>query len=97
VVGRDISPWGSTRFNIASSPAISTEGSAGLRLFLDHRPRWPALISGEGVAALLGTQGDQWDNKWEMFMALLGAATALALQSRLQDRQITTLQERSHV
>jgi uncharacterized membrane protein YjdF len=46
---------------------------------------------------LLGTQGDQWDNKWEMFMALLGAATALALQSRLQDRQITTLQERSHV
>jgi hypothetical protein len=32
-----------------------------------------------------------------MLMVLLAAAAALALRSRLHDRQITTLQERSHV
>ena len=58
---------------------------------------WVALIGGESAAAFLGTQGDQWDTQWDMFMALLGAATALLVFSRLHDRQITNLEETSHV
>ena len=59
---------------------------------------WAALLGGEGAEAFLGTQGDQWDTQWDMFLALVGAATALALLSRLHDRQIATLEEAtSHV
>ena len=58
---------------------------------------WAALIGGEGADAFLGTQGDQWDTQWDMFVALLGAATALLVLSRLHDRQITRLEETTHV
>ena len=58
---------------------------------------WAALIGGEGAEAFLGTQGDQWDTQWDMFVALLGAATALLVLSRPHDRQITRLEETSHV
>jgi putative membrane protein len=58
---------------------------------------WAALIGGEGADAFLGTQGDQWDTQWDMFVALLGAATALLILSRLHDRQITRLEEAGHV
>jgi putative membrane protein len=57
---------------------------------------WAALIGGEGADAFLGTQGDQWDTQWDMFVALLGAATALLTLSRLHDRQITRLEETGH-
>lgn len=58
---------------------------------------WVALIGGESAEAFLGTQGDQWDTQWDMFVALLGAATALLVFSRLHDRQITNLEETSPV
>lgn len=58
---------------------------------------WAALLGGEGADAFLGTQGDQWDTQWDMFLALLGAASALLLLSRLHDRQITRLEEAGHV
>lgn len=58
---------------------------------------WAALIGGEAADAFLGTQGDQWDTQWDMFLALVGAVAALALLSRLHDRQITRLEETSHV
>lgn len=57
---------------------------------------WAALLGGEGANAFLGTQGDQWDTQWDMFLALLGAAGALLLLSRLHDRQIARLEERHH-
>jgi putative membrane protein len=58
---------------------------------------WTALIGGESADAFLGTQGDQWDTQWDMFLALLGAVTALLVLSHLHDRQITRLEETSHV
>ena len=58
---------------------------------------WAALLGGEGAAAFLGTQGDQWDTQWDMFLALLGAAVALLLLSRLHDRQIARTEEAEHV
>ena len=49
---------------------------------------WTALIAGEGATAFLGTQGDVWDTQWDMFMALIGAASAQILLAHLHDRQI---------
>ncbi|MFI5377567.1 MAG: DUF2238 domain-containing protein [Candidatus Rokuibacteriota bacterium] len=57
---------------------------------------WTAVIGGESAGAFLGTQGDQWDTQWDMFMALVGAATAQVLLGRLHDRQIERLEGQSH-
>jgi putative membrane protein len=47
-----------------------------------------ALVFGQGAEAFLGTQGDPWDTQSDMLFALVGALTALALCSRLHDRQL---------
>lgn len=52
---------------------------------------WTALAFGEGATDFLGTQGDPWDTQADMFCALVGAVAALALLSRMQDRQIRAL------
>jgi len=52
---------------------------------------WAAIFTEEGAAAFLGTQGDQWDTQWDMFLALCGAITAQLLLSRWHNQQITTL------
>lgn len=49
---------------------------------------WAALIWGGAADAFLATQGDVWDTQWDMFMALIGACSALALLTRLHDRQL---------
>jgi putative membrane protein len=55
---------------------------------------WTALAFGEGATDFLGTQGDPWDTQADMFCALVGAIAALALLSRMQDRQIRALGSR---
>ena len=52
---------------------------------------WAALALGQGAEEFLGTQGDPWDTQADMFLALIGAAAALAALSRLHDRQIARL------
>lgn len=52
---------------------------------------WVALASEEAADAFLGTQGYAWDTQSDMGWALFGAATSLALLSRLHDRQIAAL------
>lgn len=56
---------------------------------------WAALLFGQGAHEFLGTQGDPWDTQADMFLALLGAGAALALLSRLHDRQIERLRSAS--
>jgi putative membrane protein len=48
-----------------------------------------ALALGQGAEEFLGTQGDPWDTQADMFMALVGAVSALFLLSRLHDRQLS--------
>jgi putative membrane protein len=48
-----------------------------------------ALALGQGADEFLGTQGDAWDTQADMFMALVGALSALLLLSRLHDRQLS--------
>lgn len=50
-----------------------------------------AVMLGQGADEFLGTQGDPWDTQSDMAFALLGAVVALALLSRVQDRQIERL------
>ncbi len=52
---------------------------------------WVALSSGEAAEAFLGTQGYVWDTQSDMAMALVGAIAAVALLSRVHDRQIARL------
>ena len=49
---------------------------------------WVAVASGDEAVAFLATQGDVWDTQWDMFLALVGATTALALLSGLHGRQL---------
>jgi len=52
---------------------------------------WTALALGEGAQQFLGTQGDEWDTQWDMFLALVGAIASQLLLSRLHDRQLRAL------
>jgi putative membrane protein len=52
---------------------------------------WTALATGEGATAFLGTQGDPWDTQWDMFLALVGAVTALVTLSGVHERQLQAL------
>jgi putative membrane protein len=54
-----------------------------------------AVILGQGAEEFLGTQGDVWDTQWDMFMALIGATTALLFFSKYHDRQISALQQQT--
>lgn len=50
-----------------------------------------ALALGKSADAFLGTQGYAWDTQSDMLFALIGAVAALALMSRIHDRQIARL------
>lgn len=50
-----------------------------------------ALALGQGAQEFLGTQGDEWDTQWDMFLALVGACAAQILLSRLHDRQMASM------
>jgi putative membrane protein len=52
---------------------------------------WVALLSEEAADSFLGTQGYIWDTQSDMWLALLGAVSALVLLSRLHDRQLRAL------
>lgn len=52
---------------------------------------WVALASEQAAEAFLGTQGYVWDTQSDMAYALIGTIAALALLSRMHDRQIRKL------
>lgn len=52
-----------------------------------------AVALGQGADEFLGTQGDQWDTQSDMFLALIGAISALLIFSKTHDRQINRLSD----
>ncbi len=50
-----------------------------------------AVINAEAAEAFLGTQGDNWDTQWDMFLALNGSIFAQWVFARTQDRQLAEL------
>jgi len=59
--------------------------------FYEMMEWWTALISEEAAISFLGTQGDQWDTQWDMFLALVGALLSQLTLGRLHDRQLALL------
>ena len=53
---------------------------------------WVALLSSEAAESFLGTQGYVWDTQSDMAWALGGAVLALAILSKMHDRQIQALE-----
>lgn len=52
---------------------------------------WVAVAAGVAAEAFLATQGDVWDTQWDMFLALLGAISAVFMLGRVQDRQLDSM------
>lgn len=53
---------------------------------------WGAALSlGQGADEFLGGQGDVWDTQADMFMALIGSMSAIALLSGMHDRQLARI------
>ena len=50
-----------------------------------------ALALGQGADEFLGTQGDPWDTQSDMFLAFIGATSAMILLSRWHDSQVYRL------
>lgn len=55
-----------------------------------------ALVLGQGADEFLGTQGDPWDTQSDMFFALLGGLSSVALLSAWHDRQLRQLAAREN-
>ncbi|MBW2455363.1 MAG: DUF2238 domain-containing protein, partial [Deltaproteobacteria bacterium] len=56
---------------------------------------WVALVvASDTGTAFLGSQGDVWDAQWDMFLALIGAAVALATLSKVHDRSMARVSDR---
>jgi putative membrane protein len=67
--------------------------SAGYELI-----EWGAALGlGQSAESFLGTQGDEWDTQWDMFLALVGALAALGLLSRVHDRQLGACADRNRL
>lgn len=54
---------------------------------------WIAEISGTAAEAFLGTQGYVWDTQSDMFLALLGAVSALVTLRRAHDSSLSAQKE----
>lgn len=54
---------------------------------------WSAVALGQSAEQFLGTQGDEWDAQWDMFLALTGAVLALATLSGVHDRSMARATE----
>jgi putative membrane protein len=67
---------------------ITTSVCLAISAFYELIEWWGALALGQGAHEFLGTQGDEWDTQWDMFLALVGAVVAQLLLARLHDRQI---------
>lgn len=50
-----------------------------------------ALSTGEAATAFLGTQGDEWDTQWDMFLAFLGSVIAQLALSPMHNRHLIVL------
>lgn len=84
------------RFNVLDRsfwlPLLVTCVCLAISAFYELIEWWVALLSNEAADAFLGTQGYIWDTQSDMFLALLGAVSALALLSRVHDRQLARLE-----
>ncbi len=91
IVGRELllrtSPLQRGKWLFALVCAISLSISA----FYELIEWWVATINDQAAEAFLGTQGDNWDTQWDMFLALLGSLFAQLVLAKQHDRQLKSL------
>ena len=94
IVGRELllrtSPLQRGKWLFAIVCAISLAISA----FYELIEWWVAIINEQAAEAFLGTQGDNWDTQWDMFLALIGSVLAQLLLSKQHDRQLMAVESR---
>jgi putative membrane protein len=69
-------------------PFLVVSVCLGISAFYELIEWWTALASGAASNDFLGSQGDVWDTQSDMFHALIGAVSALALLSAFHNRAI---------
>ena len=52
---------------------------------------WVAAVQGASAEDFLGTQGDPWDAQSDMFLALIGAVSALIIFSKYHNKLLKKL------
>jgi len=91
LIGREIlvrlSPLRGSRW----LPFVVLAFCMAISAFYEFIEWWTALATGSAAEAFLGTQGDPWDTQWDMFLAFVGAISALVLLSRYHDKQLRDL------
>ena len=70
---------------------VTTSICLAISAFYELIEWWSALALGQGAHEFLGTQGDEWDTQWDMFLALVGACVSQFMFSRWHDLQIAPL------
>jgi putative membrane protein len=73
---------------------ISTSFCLAFSAFYELIEWWVAVVAGDGSTDFLALQGDPWDTQWDMFTALLGAMSALALLGRWHDHDLELLRKK---
>ena len=81
------SPLGGSRW----LPFVAIAFCLAFSAFYEMIEWWTAVLAGASSTAFLGTQGDVWDTQWDMFLALIGAVSALLVLARAHDRQLARL------
>lgn len=91
IVGRELllrtSPLQRGKWLFSIVCAISLAISASYELV----EWWIAIINEQAAVAFLGTQGDNWDAQWDMFLALCGSIFGQLALSRVHDQQLMAL------
>jgi len=88
IVGRELllrtSPLQRGKWLFAIACAISLSISA----FYELIEWWVALLNEQAAESFLGTQGDNWDTQWDMFLALIGSISAQLFLAKQHDQQL---------
>ena len=66
----------------------------GFSAFYELIEWWVALLSEQAAESFLGTQGYVWDTQSDMFLALIGASSALLILSHYHDKSMASLKDR---
>jgi len=76
-------------------PFVIISVCLGISAFYEFIEWWTALLSGSASTEFLATQGDIWDTQSDMFMAFIGAISALVFARPWQNWQLAALDSKS--
>jgi putative membrane protein len=72
-------------------PVVVVSICLAFSAFYEMLEWWADIGLGQSAEQFLGTQGDQWDTQWDMFLALVGAIALVLLLSKIHDQRLQSL------